>query len=204
MSSQCVPGGPSWRCRDRHAGFLDELLGGFVQTDHGSVRIVRPMIDLEHILHAGYEGGVGLGRDDPLLLQMRLERVFLSVRPIVLSDARSTIFNCTTCSSSSCKVHRARPLGGCEQASAISLASAAPSKMRGLAALGDCLRTSTDSKPSSTSCWRVRATVSTLVSSAAAIRLSLHASPPPEASAFSRIRACSNCRAGCFALGSVR
>jgi len=118
------------------------------------------MIDLEHILHAGYEGGVGLGRDDPLLLQMRLERVFLSVRPIVLSDARSTIFNCTTCSSSSCKVHRARPLGGCEQASAISRASAAPSKILATDGVARGLRLSTESSPSSTSCLPFRTIVS--------------------------------------------
>jgi hypothetical protein len=55
---------------------------------------------------------------------------FLSVRPIVLSLARSTMFSCTTAVSSSVSVHRLRPFGGGEQASAISLASAAPSKMR--------------------------------------------------------------------------
>src|ERR1700722_964650 len=49
-------------------------------------------------------------------------------------------------------------------------------------------------------CWRVRATVSTLVSSAVAIWLSLHPSPASEVSAFSRIRAFSNFRAGCFPL----
>src|SRR5476649_1788056 len=42
--------------------------------------------------------------------------------------------------SSSCRVHRLRPLGGLEQARAINLASAAPSKMRGLAEAGECLR----------------------------------------------------------------
>jgi hypothetical protein len=94
---------------------------------------------------------------------------FLSVRPIVLSLARSTMFNSTTAVSSSVSVHRLRPLGGAEQASAISLASATPSKMRFLAELGECLRVKAASSPSSTSCWRVRATVSVLVSSASAI-----------------------------------
>ena len=77
--------------------------------------------------------GVGLRWDDPLLLEVRLESVFLSVRPIVLSLARSTMFSCTTALSSSVSVHRLRPFGGGEQASAISLASLAPSKMRFLA-----------------------------------------------------------------------
>ena len=42
-------------------------------------------------------------------LQMRLENVFLSVRPIVLSLARSTMFSSTTFSSSRRSVHRAAP-----------------------------------------------------------------------------------------------
>ena len=83
---------------------------------------------------------------------MRLERVFFSVRPVVLSLARSTMFSSTTAVSSSVNVQRLRPLGGDEQASAISLASAAPSKMRLRAELGECLRVSAASSPSSTSC----------------------------------------------------
>src|SRR5271157_4868102 len=106
--------------------------------------------------------------------------------------------NSTTASSSSCNVHRLRPLGGREQAKAINFASAAPSKMRGLAEAGECLRTRTASNPSSTSCWRVRATVSVLVSRAAAIWLSLHPSPASEASAFNRMRALVSSRAGCL------
>src|SRR3954471_10203860 len=93
----------------------------------------------------------------------------------------------TTADSNSFSVHRARPLGGSEQARAISLASDAPSKMRGLAEAAECLRGSTESHPSSTSCCRVRATVLRLISKAAAISLSLHP-PPSEASAFSRMR----------------
>src|SRR5664279_3288034 len=193
-----VPCCSSGLCWDRHACFGNELLRRLVQTDQRARRIVWSLINLQHILHAGYESGVGIRRDDPLLLQVGLERVFFSVRPIVLSLARSTMSNVTTCSSSSCRVHRLRPLGGAEQAKAINLASAAPSKMRSLAERGECLRTRTASNPSSTSCWRVRATVSMLVSRATAIWLSLHPSPASEASAFSRMRALVSCRAGCF------
>jgi len=77
------------------------LLRRLVQVDDGTVRVVRPLVDLQHILHGGYEGGVGLWGNDPLLLEMRLERVFLSVRLIVLSLARSTMFSSTTAPSSS-------------------------------------------------------------------------------------------------------
>src|SRR4051812_41108274 len=193
-----VPRRGPWLRRDWHTRFRNELLRRLVQADQWTFWIVRSLVNLQHILHAGYERGVGIRWDDPLLLQMRPEKVFFSVRPIVLSLARSTIFSSTTCSSSSCNVHRLRPFGGLEQAKAISFASAAPSKMRGRAEAGECLRTSTASKPSSTSCWRVRATVSTLVSRAAAISQSRHPSPASEASAFSRIRALVSCRAGCL------
>src|SRR3954468_18367240 len=159
---------------------------------------MRSLVDFQHILHACDESGIGVRRDHPLLVQVGPECVFFSVRPIVLSLARSTMFSSTTACSSSCNVHRARPLGGWEQASAISLASAAPSKMRGLAEAGECLRVSTASKPSSTSCWGARATVSVLVSKAGAIRLSLHPSPALDVSAFNRMRALVSSRAGCL------
>jgi hypothetical protein len=61
------------------------------------------------------------------------------------------MFSSTTFSSSNCNVHRARRFGGFEQARAISLASAAPSKIRGLAEAGECLRVRAASNPSSTS-----------------------------------------------------
>src|SRR5215213_6269151 len=148
---------------------------------------MRPVIDFQHIFHGGDERRAGLGRNDELLFQVRFENVFFSVRPIVLSLTRSTIFSSTTLSSSRRNVHRARPFGGAEQAKAISFACPAPSKMRGPAEAGACLRASTASKPSSTNCRRVRAMVARPVFRAEAIRLSLQASPPGEASALSRM-----------------
>jgi len=69
--------------------------------------IARSVIDLQHVFHAGDKGRAGVGRNDPLLLQMRLENVFFRVRPMVLSLARSTICSSTTFSSSRRKVHLA-------------------------------------------------------------------------------------------------
>src|SRR5215213_3263034 len=159
---------------------------------------MRPVIDFQHIFHGGDERRAGLGRNDELLFQVRFENVFFSVRPIVLSLTRSTILSSTTLSSSKRKVHRARPFGGSEQVRAISFASPAPSKTRGLAEAGECLRSSTASKPSSTNCRRVRAMVARPVFRAEAIRLSLQASPPGEASAFNRMRAFVSFCAGCL------
>src|SRR4051812_28666122 len=89
---------------------------------------------------------------------MGLKSVFLSARPIVLSLARSTMPSSTTLFSNNRNVQRARPLGGLEQAKAISLASFSPSKIRATAGVTRCLRLNTASKPSSTSCLRTRLT----------------------------------------------
>src|SRR5207248_3053905 len=70
--------------------------------------------------------------------------------------ARSTMPSSTTVFSNSRKVQRARPLGGLEQAKAISLASFSPSKIRATAGIARGLRLSTASKPSSTSCLRTQ------------------------------------------------
>src|ERR1700730_10115853 len=113
-------------------------------------------IDSQHVLHGGYECAVGLRRNDPLLFEMGLKDVFLSVRPIVLSLARSTMFSSTTLFSNNRNVQRARPLGGSEQARAISLASFSPSKIRETLGVARGLRLSTAATPSSTSCLRTR------------------------------------------------
>jgi hypothetical protein len=56
--------------------FLDQLLGGFAQADQGTLRITRPCVNRQHVLHGGYECAVRFRRDDPLFLEMRLDRVF--------------------------------------------------------------------------------------------------------------------------------
>src|SRR5262252_1624578 len=175
--------------RDRSARLDDQLLRGFVEAHERTLRIVRPLIDLQHLFHVGDKGRAGVRRNHPFLLAMRFENVFFSVRPIVLSLARSTMCSSTTFSSSRRRLQRANPSGAGERVSAINFASAAPSKIRGRAELGLYLRLNTASNPSSTS-WRlVRSIVAMLVSSAPAIMLSLQPSPASDTSAFSRMRA---------------
>src|SRR5207253_2344529 len=140
--------------RDRHARFGNELLRGFVEANQRTIAVAWPRVDGQHVFHSGYERAVGLRRDDPVLAAMGLESVFLSVRPIVLSLARSTMPSSTTLFSNNRKVQRARPLGGLEHARAISLASFSPSKMGETAGVARCLRLNTASRPSSTSCLR--------------------------------------------------
>ena len=119
--------------RHRRARFGDELLGGLVQTNHRAVRVARPRVNRQHVLHRRYERAAGLGRNDPVFAAVRLERVFLSTRWIVELLAASTMPNSTTLLSSSRRLQRACPSGGLEQARAISRASFSPSKIRGTA-----------------------------------------------------------------------
>src|SRR6266496_816140 len=115
---------------DRRARVDDQLLRGFVEAHERALRIVRSLIDFQDVFHGGDKRRVGVGRNHPLLLAMRLENVFFSVRPIVLSLARSTMCSSTTFSSSRRRLHLAKPSGTGESVSAISFASAAPSKIR--------------------------------------------------------------------------
>src|SRR5947209_2166413 len=142
--------------RDWRARLGNELLRGLVQAHQRVIGIVRSRVDGQHIFHGGYEGAVSLRRDDPALPAMRLETVFLSVRPIVESLARSTMPSSTTLLSSRRNVQRARPFGGLEHARAISLASFSPSKIAGTGGIVRGLRLNTASNPSSTSCLRTR------------------------------------------------
>ena len=80
-----VSSGPPRLRRDWNTRFSDELLRSLVHADHGAFRVVRPLINVQYVFHGGHERGIGVGRNDPLLLQVRLENVFFSVRPIPCS-----------------------------------------------------------------------------------------------------------------------
>ena len=150
------PRRPPGRRRLRRARLGDQLLRGLVEADDRPLRVVRPGVDFQHVLHRSYESAARLGRNDPVLAAVRLERVFLSVRWIVVSLARLTMPSSTTFVSRRRRLQRAWPSGGCEQASAINRASAAPSKILSTDGVARGLRLKTASSPSSTNCLRVR------------------------------------------------
>jgi hypothetical protein len=56
------PAGGRWQ---RLADFTDELLARLVEADHRAARVMRPVVDVEGILHVADELSGGLRRDAP-------------------------------------------------------------------------------------------------------------------------------------------
>ena len=104
--------------RQRRAGVGDQLAARFIQADERTGRVNGLGVNLQHVLSASDGGGAGLGRDDPLLPQPRLERVFLSVWRTVSCEQAATTSKTTSRSARSRNVQRAWPWGGVEQARA--------------------------------------------------------------------------------------
>jgi hypothetical protein len=55
------------------------LLAGFVKANQRELRIVRTLIDCQHLFHRAYEGATCFRRNDPLFPKVWLKRVFFSV-----------------------------------------------------------------------------------------------------------------------------
>jgi hypothetical protein len=53
-----------------------QLAGPLVKAHHLLLRIVGLLVEVQHLLHPPHEGSVLLGRDHPLLDQVRLEFIF--------------------------------------------------------------------------------------------------------------------------------
>src|SRR5829696_2018114 len=108
-----------------------QLAWPLVETHYGSLRIVGLLVKVQDLFHPPHELlGVVLGWDHPLLDQVRLEFVFLSVLRTVSCETFSTMPSSTALSASSLKDQRLCPCGASEQARAIRCASARPSKER--------------------------------------------------------------------------
>jgi len=68
--------GPPRRHRQGRPDVPEQLLGSLVHAHLRMQRVVGAGVDLEHVLHAPDELGVSLGRDGPLIPQVRLKLVF--------------------------------------------------------------------------------------------------------------------------------
>jgi len=61
--------------RQRGAHLADQLFAALVQADHWPLRVMRSVIDLQHVFPVAHERGRVLGRDAPHPPQVRLERI---------------------------------------------------------------------------------------------------------------------------------
>lgn len=102
----------------RNASLLNKLPVRLIQADHRAQRIIRTLIYIQNVLHPRYKLRPGLW-NAPFLLLPGLKFVFFSVSITAVSEMLPTTPSRTSSSAISCKVHRSRPSGACEQAMAM-------------------------------------------------------------------------------------
>ena len=115
--------------RQRFPDFAQQLVRFFIHAHYRDNRIIRHLVDVQDILHAGYEFGIFLWRDTPVVVSVRLEFVFLRTLRIV-SLLMGVSSSTRGFSSNSFSVHLEWPSGAGPQAICISFASAHPSALR--------------------------------------------------------------------------
>lgn len=120
---------PPWTHRQWFPDFAQQLVRFFIHTHYRNIGIIRHLIDIKDIFHAGYEFGIFLWRDTPVVVSVRLEFVFLSTLRLV-SLLMGVSSSTRDFSSSSFRVHLEWPSGAGPQAICMSFASARPSALR--------------------------------------------------------------------------
>ena len=178
----------AWRGRNGGTDLADQLLVRFIHAYDRVKRIVRQLVDRQHIFLRREEGGISVGRNLPIFAQVRLQFIFFSDRCTVMVETWSAIFSSTSFSASNRTVQRWRPAGAFEQARVVSRASNSPSKFTARGLLWG-LRTKAASTPSSTKrCLRC-SIVRELTPKAVATSATFHGSPNSPASHRSKARA---------------
>src|SRR5579883_1052704 len=175
--------------RHGHARVRQQLLARFVQAHLRALRVVRPVIDVEHVLHRVHEGCVLLGRNAEAPHPPGLDLIFFRPRWTVLALTVSNTRSSTSLSANSATVHRARPGGGGLHARYTSCASEAPSSLRGRDGFSCGFRSTDAGTPLSQHRLRTRSTVTRPTSRSSAISWSVSPS-----SALSRMLARSRFR----------
>ena len=80
----------SWRHRQGLSGLFDQLHWLFIHADHGVIRVILPLVNLQDVFHSGDELTVLYRRNQPTLAEVRSQLVFFSVRRTVWSEIEST------------------------------------------------------------------------------------------------------------------
>ncbi len=74
-------------------GFVQQLVRFFIHAHYWNSRVIRHLIDVQDILHTGYEFGVFFWRDTPVVVSVGLEFIFLSTLrmvPLLMRVSSST------------------------------------------------------------------------------------------------------------------
>lgn len=100
-----VPRQSAWLGWCRGANIAEELAAGLIQAHHRTRRVDGSFVDIEHIFQMPDEVRICGRRQTPLLAQVGLEIVFLSVWRTVSYEMVSTISRRTTSSASSRRLH---------------------------------------------------------------------------------------------------
>src|SRR3989304_200351 len=168
----------------------DKLFAGFIHAYHRIAPVIRQFVDSKNIFHTGYEGSVLLRWDFPVLPEVRLKFVFLSMRCTVMCDTLGVRLSSVAFSASSRSVQRRRPSGASEQAIEMSRASKAPSKVTSRGGFSGCLRSSSAAAtPSSTNRYFRCSMVRGVTPIASAVCATVQAGPSLPASQRSKARA---------------
>ena len=119
----------AWLHRQRLPSLTKKLVRLLIHTDDRTQRVVRTLVNIEHILHAGYEFGVFFRRDAPVLVSVGPDFVFfrtLAMASFPTGSSSTTL----DLSASSLSVHLPYPSGAGPQANWMILDSALPSTLR--------------------------------------------------------------------------
>ena len=110
-------------------GFAQKLVRLFIHADNRVLLVIRKLIYIKDILHAGYEFRVFFCRDTPVVVFVRSKFVFFNA--FLIASLLTGVSRMTFDSFSSRRiVHRECPSGTGPQASSISRASTRPSTLR--------------------------------------------------------------------------
>lgn len=109
--------------------FPEQLIWFFIHAYHGNCRMIGRFINIQDILHAGYEFHIFSGRDAPVGIFVRSKFIFFSARRIA-SFPIGTSSSTRAFSSNSLKVQRECPSGTRPQAIWMMHASLRPSSLR--------------------------------------------------------------------------
>src|SRR5262245_60759480 len=132
----------AWTQRQNHPALFAQKTGPLIETEQRMAGIIGQVILLEDVCHMPQIVAGNLPYA-PLLREPGLEAVFFSSWRTLSCEMDSVTPNFPSLSAIKCRVHRARPMGGAEQAISATLACTRLSSFRGRPLRGSSSNAST-------------------------------------------------------------